>query len=96
MRLLPAGLQGFGTQLACEWAKVPDVLSARSETSGSPSRSIEMLGWIILFALISVGGELAALSGRHSSLCLTAASVVFAVLFVLSLLTIAVRRQAHE
>jgi len=55
-----------------------------------------MLGWTILFALISASGGAAVLSGYQTSLCLTAASVVFALLFVLSLLTIAVRRQAHE
>ncbi len=55
-----------------------------------------MLGWTILFALMSLGGGVSALLGHLASFCLNTASLIFAMLFVLSLLTSAVRRQAHE
>jgi hypothetical protein len=50
-----------------------------------------MLGWTILFALISLGGVVPTLAGHPAPLCLKTASFIFAMLFFLSLLTRAVR-----
>jgi hypothetical protein len=55
-----------------------------------------MLGWTILFALMSLGGVVATFAGHPASFCLKTTSFVFATLFLLSLVTVAVRRQAHE
>jgi hypothetical protein len=55
-----------------------------------------MLGWTILFALMSLGGVVATLAGHPGSLCLKTTSFIFAALFLLSLVTTAIRRQAHE
>jgi hypothetical protein len=50
-----------------------------------------MLGWTILFALTSFGGVMATLVGHAASFSLIVASLIFATLFLLSLLTRAVR-----
>jgi hypothetical protein len=53
-----------------------------------------MLGWIILFALLSSGGVVGTLAVNPASLFLKTVSFLFAVLFLLSLLTTAVRSRA--
>ena len=55
-----------------------------------------MLGWTILFAMMSFSGGAVVLFGHTASFCLKTASLIFAMLFVLSLVTSAVRRLAHE
>ncbi len=50
-----------------------------------------MLGWTILFALMSLGGAVPTLAGYPVPLYLKTASFIFAMLFFLSLLTRAVR-----
>lgn len=54
-----------------------------------------MLGWTILFAVISISGVVASLAGHPAPLCLKTASFIFAMLFFLTLLTRAVRGRAH-
>jgi hypothetical protein len=54
-----------------------------------------MLGWTILFALISFGGMVPMLAGHPAPLFLKTASFLFAALFLVSLLTRAVRGRAH-
>jgi hypothetical protein len=53
-----------------------------------------MLGYTILFALMSLSGAVAPLAGNPAPVCLKTASFVFAILFVASLLTRAVRGRA--
>jgi hypothetical protein len=53
-----------------------------------------MLGWTILFALMSLSGMVPMLAGHPSSIFMTA-SLLFAALFLLSLLTGAVRRRTN-
>lgn len=52
-----------------------------------------MLGWTILFGLISFSGMAPLLAGHPAPLFLKTASLLFAGLFLLSLLTRAVRRR---
>jgi hypothetical protein len=54
-----------------------------------------MLGWTILFALISLGGAVAPLAGHPAPFWLKTASFIFATLFLVSLLTQAVRGRAQ-
>jgi len=53
-----------------------------------------MLGWMILFALLALLGTIPTLVGHPPENAARLASVVFAFLFVLGLLTRAVRGQA--
>jgi hypothetical protein len=53
-----------------------------------------MLGWTILFGLMSLGGAVAPLAGHPAPFCLKTASILFAALFLVSLLTQAVRGRA--
>jgi hypothetical protein len=50
-----------------------------------------MLGWMILFALMAVPGATAAVAGFHGANSLKTASVIFAFLLLISLLTRVVR-----
>ena len=50
-----------------------------------------MLGWMILFALMTLPGATAAVTGYHAGASLKATSVVFAVLFMAALFTRMVR-----
>jgi hypothetical protein len=52
-----------------------------------------MLGWTILFALMSLGGMMRILTEPAASLFLKTATFLFAALFLISLLTGAVRRR---
>jgi hypothetical protein len=52
-----------------------------------------MLGWTILFGLISFSGMVPLLAGHPAPVFLKTASLLFAALFLLSLLTRAVRRR---
>lgn len=54
-----------------------------------------MLGWTILFALTSVSGVVVNLMNRAVSFSLIVASLIFATLFLLSLVARAVRIQAR-
>lgn len=54
-----------------------------------------MLGWTILFALMSLSGMVRMLAGQPAPVFLKTATVLFAVLFLISLLTGAVRRQTN-
>jgi hypothetical protein len=51
-----------------------------------------MLGWIILFALMTLPGAAAAIAGYHPATSLKTTSVIFAALFLIGLLTQMVRR----
>jgi len=55
-----------------------------------------MLGWTILFALISFSGVGVSLAWHPAPVCLKTASFIFAILFLLSLLTRAVRGRIHS
>jgi hypothetical protein len=54
-----------------------------------------MLGWTILFALMSLTGVVVSLAAHPAPLCVKTASFIFAMLFLLSLLTRAVRGRIH-
>ncbi len=54
-----------------------------------------MLGWTILFALMSFSGMVPVLAGHPSPMFLKTASFLFAALFLISLLTHAVRRRTN-
>ena len=54
-----------------------------------------MLGWTILFALMSIIGMVVTLAVHPTTFWLKTASIIFAMLFFLSLLTRAVRGRAH-
>jgi hypothetical protein len=54
-----------------------------------------MLGWTILFALMSLSGVLGTLAVQPVPFYLKTASFIFATLFLISLLTRAVRGRAH-
>jgi len=54
-----------------------------------------MLGWTILFAMISLSGVVTGLAEHPVPFCLKTASLVFAMLFLVSLLTHAVRARTH-
>jgi hypothetical protein len=54
-----------------------------------------MLGWAILFALMSVSGVAATLAADPAPFSLKTASFIFAMLFFILLLTRAVRGRAH-
>jgi hypothetical protein len=54
-----------------------------------------MLGWTILFALMSLSGAVPTLAGHPAPLWLKTASLIFAMLFFLSLLTRVVRGRTH-
>jgi len=54
-----------------------------------------MLGWTILFALMSLSGIVSMLAGHPAPMFLKTASFLFAALFLISLLTRAVRGRAH-
>lgn len=54
-----------------------------------------MLGWTILFAITPLGGMVVTLAGQPVPLWLKMASLVFATLFFLSLLTSAVGSRAR-
>lgn len=54
-----------------------------------------MLGWTIVFAVMSLGSMVVAAAGHPALLCVKTASFIFAILFLLSLLTTAVRGQAR-
>ena len=58
-------------------------------------RKVNMLGWTILFGLISLSGAVPTLAGHPAPLYLKTASFIFAMLFFLSLLTRAVRGRTH-
>lgn len=70
--------------------------SGEVREKGNRPRSTKMLGWTILFALMSLGGIAATFAGHPASFCLKTTSFLFATLFLLSLATIAVRRQTRE
>ncbi len=55
-----------------------------------------MLGWTILFALVSLGGGVATLAEHSAPFYLKTASLLFAILFLISVLTHAVRSRAHR
>jgi uncharacterized membrane protein YtjA (UPF0391 family) len=50
-----------------------------------------MLGWMIVFAMLAVSAAAAAVSGIPAAVSVGPASVVFATLFVIGLLTRAMR-----
>ena len=54
-----------------------------------------MLGWTILFALMSVSGVAATMAADPAPLYLKTASILFATLFCIILLTRVVRGRAH-
>ena len=54
-----------------------------------------MLGWMIVFALFSVFGTLSAMTGAGPEASMKIASLLFASLFFLGLLTYAVRSRAR-
>jgi hypothetical protein len=54
-----------------------------------------MLGWMIVFGLISVVGTLSAVTGATASVSMKITSLLFASLFFLGLLTYAMRGRAR-
>jgi uncharacterized membrane protein YtjA (UPF0391 family) len=54
-----------------------------------------MLGWMIVFALISVVGGLSSLAGTTAAISMKITSLLFASLFFLGLLTYAIRGRAR-
>jgi hypothetical protein len=54
-----------------------------------------MLGWTILFALMSLGGMMRILAGASAPIFLKTATFLFTALFLISLLTGAVRRRTN-
>ena len=54
-----------------------------------------MLGWMILFALMTLPGAAAAFSGYPAAASLKSSSLVFALLFFFALLTYAIRDRAR-
>ncbi len=54
-----------------------------------------MLGWTILFAVMSLGGVVPMLAGHPAALFLKTASLIFTALFLISLLARAVRDRAR-
>jgi hypothetical protein len=54
-----------------------------------------MLGWMIVFALISVLGGLSSMTGGVASMSMKITSLLFASLFFLGLLTYAIRGRAR-
>ncbi len=55
-----------------------------------------MLGWMILFALMTVPGAVAAMTGYTVGASLKTTSVVFGLLFVVTLLARTVRSRARR
>ena len=55
-----------------------------------------MLGWMILFALMTLPGAIAAASGYSVGASLKTTTVVFALLFLVALLAHAVRSRARQ
>jgi hypothetical protein len=54
-----------------------------------------MLGWMIVFGLISVLGGVSAITGETSAMSMKITSLLFASLFFLGLLTYAIRGRAR-
>jgi len=54
-----------------------------------------MLGWMIVFGLISVLGGLSAMTGGTAAISMKITSLLFASLFFLGLLTYAIRGRAR-
>ena len=54
-----------------------------------------MLGWTILFAVMSISGTAATLTSHPAPLYVETASVIFTTLFLLTLLTRAIRVRAR-
>jgi hypothetical protein len=54
-----------------------------------------MLGWMIVFALISAVGALSSLTGTTTAISMKITSLLFASLFFLGLLTYAIRSRAR-
>jgi hypothetical protein len=78
------------TVLSVPWQKPSD-----EAEKGNKSKEPEMLGWTILFALMSLSGVVVMLAGHPTPFCLKTVSFIFAMLFVFSLLTRAVRGRSH-
>ena len=93
---------GFGIWVAVNSAKAPS-LCVRSYRKNRPTKQgkdgyrkeLRMLGWTILFGLMSLGGVLFTLAGHPAQFCLKTATFIFAMLFLLSLVARAVRGRAH-
>lgn len=68
---------------------------ARRRPGETSLRKVNMLGWTILFGLISLSGAVPTLAGHPAPLYLKTASFIFAMLFFLSLLTRVVRGRTH-
>lgn len=64
-------------------------------TNTGSARKVNMLGWTILFAITPLGGMVVKLTGQPVPFWLKMASLVFAALFFLSLLTSAVGSRAR-
>jgi hypothetical protein len=71
------------------------MLRDEAKKQGISLGKVNMLGWTILFALMSLSGAVPTLAGHPAPLCLKTASFIFAMLFFLSLLTRAVRGRTH-
>jgi hypothetical protein len=59
------------------------------------SKEKTMLGWMIVFALVSALGALFALNGATAIASMKITSLIFASLFLLGLLTYAIRGRAR-
>jgi hypothetical protein len=91
----------LGTSVASEASEtaLAGLSIAMEESPGEAKRrrcqgDAKTLGWTILFALISLSGVVVTLAGQPCPFCLKTASFIFAALFLVSLLTRAVRGRA--
>jgi hypothetical protein len=71
------------------------VLGLQNFMCGKSLKEKTMLGWMIVFGLISVAGTLSAVTGTAPSMSMKITSLVFTSLFFLGLLTYAVRGRAR-
>ena len=68
---------------------------AKTSYAGNQSKEKTMLGWMIVFGLISIVGALSSVTGAAPSISMKITSLLFASLFFLGLLTYAIRGRAR-
>jgi hypothetical protein len=71
------------------------VLGLQNFTCGKSIKEKTMLGWMIVFGLISLVGALSSATGATPSISMKITSLLFASLFFLGLLTYAIRGRAR-
>jgi hypothetical protein len=68
---------------------------AKTSCVGNQAKEKTMLGWMIVFGLISLLGALSSVTGDTPSMSMKITSLLFASLFFLGLLTYAIRGRAR-